>query len=292
MRFCFNGVFIVAMDWIKMRTCLDSHPKVIAIAAQLNKPELHIVGCLFKVWSWADQHSIDGNAIRVTDVTLDRMVSLDGFSAALREVDWMTGRANAISFPRFDQHNGQTAKNRAETSLRVAKHRNAKPVTHVTQKPLPEKRREEKNISSNEDITPTPLVSEANPKPKKRTSFDPRTIGIPNELNHPGFIHDWNRWIEYRLQIGSKPLEASWMSQISKLARYGPQIASEAIRRSIENGWKGLFPESVEQKQFILQKPNALDVMSQWLERSHDDDERGVSNRHEFPSLTSAEGAR
>ena len=135
----------MAGDWIKMRINLDSNPHVIELAEILGLPELHVVGCLWKVWSWADSHSIDGNAIRVTDVTLDRFTSVTGFAAALRKVGWLEGRDNALSFPRFAEHNGQTAKNRAETASRVAKHRNAKSVTDVTQKALPEKRREEKN---------------------------------------------------------------------------------------------------------------------------------------------------
>lgn len=142
----------MAGDWIKMRINLDTDPRVIAMAAQLNVPELHIVGCCWKVWAWADSHTEDGNAIRVTDVTLDRFTGVTGFAAALRNVGWLEGRDNALTFPRFAEHNGQTAKKRGETAIRVAKCRNAKRVTHVTQKVLPEKRREEKSISSKEEI--------------------------------------------------------------------------------------------------------------------------------------------
>ena len=126
-----------------MRTNLDSDPRVIALAAELKVPELHVVGMLWKVWSWADSHSIDGNAICVTDVTLDRFTAFTGFSAVLRKVGWLEGRDGALTFPRFAEHNGQTAKKRAETAIRVAKSRNAKSVTDVTQKVLPDKRRGE-----------------------------------------------------------------------------------------------------------------------------------------------------
>lgn len=144
----------MAGDWIKMRSNLDGDWRVIAIAAELGVPELHVVGCLWKVWSWADQHFLDGNAIRVTDVTLDRFTSLTGFSAALRKVGWLEGRDSALTFPRFAEHNGQTAKKRCETAIRVAKSRNAKRVTDVTQKVLPEKRREEKTLEAKASNTP------------------------------------------------------------------------------------------------------------------------------------------
>lgn len=142
----------MAGDWIKMRINLDTDPRILAMAAELSIPELHVIGCCWKIWSWADAHTLDGNAIRVTDVTLDRFTSVTGFAHALRSVGWLEGDSGAISFPRFAEHNGQTAKKRGETAIRVAKSRNAKRVTDVTQKVLPEKRREEKSISSKEEI--------------------------------------------------------------------------------------------------------------------------------------------
>lgn len=135
----------MAGDWIKMRTNLDTDTRVIELAAMLELPELHVVGCLWKLWAWADQHTLDGNAIRVTCVTLDRFTGVAGFADALRKVGWLDGRDSALTFPRFAEHNGQTAKKRAETKERVANHRNTKAVTDVTQKVLPEKSREEKS---------------------------------------------------------------------------------------------------------------------------------------------------
>ena len=139
----------MAGDWIKMKTNLDTNPKVIQLATELEISELHVVGLLWKVWSWADQHSIDGNAISVTDATLDRFTGVTGFANALRNVGWLEGENGSLSFPRFEEHNGQTAKKRANTNKRVANHRNAKSVTDVTPKVLPEKRREEKRREEN-----------------------------------------------------------------------------------------------------------------------------------------------
>ena len=130
------------MTWIKVRTNLDTDPRVLAMAAELNVPELHVVGMLWKVWSWADSHSINGNAMCVTDVTLERFTGVTGFAHALRKVGWLTGGNGLATFPNFDEHNGDTAKKRAQTAKRVTKHRNA----DVTQEALPDKRREEKKV--------------------------------------------------------------------------------------------------------------------------------------------------
>lgn len=146
----------MAGDWIKMRTNLDTDPRVCEIASMLNLPELHVVGCLWKIWSWADSHTIDGNGMRVTKVTLDRFCGVTGFADALRAVGWLEGRDSALTFPRFTEHNGQTSKDRSLTARRVANYKQKRGGTQVTNEttegngqvtepPLPreEKRREE-----------------------------------------------------------------------------------------------------------------------------------------------------
>ena len=137
----------MAGDWIKMRCNLDTDWRVIQIASQLEMSELHVVGCLWKLWTWADQNTADGNAVSVTDVTLDRFTGVTGFASSMRNVGWLTGENYQITFPNFVEHNGSTAKKRAKTQQRVTKHRNARSVTDVTLKALPEKRREEKRIT-------------------------------------------------------------------------------------------------------------------------------------------------
>ena len=137
----------MAGDWIKMRCNLDTDWRVIQIASQLEMSELHVVGCLWKLWTWADQNTADGNAVSVTDVTLDRFTGVTGFASSMRNVGWLTGENYQITFPNFVEHNGSTAKKRAKTQQRVSKHRNARNVTDVTLKALPEKRREEKSIT-------------------------------------------------------------------------------------------------------------------------------------------------
>lgn len=144
----------MAFDWIKMRSNIDHDWRVVRMAELLGLPELHIVGCLWKVWSWADQNTVDGNAICVTDVTLERYTGVTGFAYAMRQVGWLKGENGALCLPNFLEHNGQTAKKRAQTQVRVAKHRNASSVT----KALPEKRREEKR-ENKPPIDPRPTRS-------------------------------------------------------------------------------------------------------------------------------------
>ena len=146
----------MAGDWIKMRANLDTHPKVVTLASTLSTSELHVIGMLWKVWTWADQHSLDGNAVSVTESFLDRMTSATGFAVALRKVGWLDGRDGSLSFPRFAEHNGQTAKTREETNARVARHRAAKKRecngASVTKTVTREEKRREEITSTNVDV--------------------------------------------------------------------------------------------------------------------------------------------
>ena len=136
----------MAGDWIKMRCNLDTDPAVFQMAAALGMDELAVVGRLWKVWAWADQHVADCNAVSVTTNVLDRITTTPGFAEAMRKVGWLEGRDGALSFPHFDRHNGQTAKKRALTKNRVEKAR----ADSVTLTALQERyqRREEKSIDS------------------------------------------------------------------------------------------------------------------------------------------------
>ena len=142
----------MAGDWIKVEHTTPDKPEVVKLADMLGIDQDAVVGKLLRLWIWADQQSVSGNAITVTNSFLDRLVFCPGFAVGLVKVGWLNGRNGLLSIPNFDRHNGQTAKNRANTNRRVANHRkgrNDETVTDVTpeplQKPLPEKRREENN---------------------------------------------------------------------------------------------------------------------------------------------------
>jgi hypothetical protein len=149
----------MAGDWIKFEHGTPDKPEVATMADGLRMDPDEVVGKLLRVWVWADQNSVKGNAVAVTEAFLDRLTRKRGFAAAMRAVGWLEGAEGALVFPGFCRHNGSTAKGRADTNRRVAEHRmrNGKDVTNVTgealQKPLPEKRREDEHSTS---APPTP----------------------------------------------------------------------------------------------------------------------------------------
>jgi len=133
----------MAGDWIKVEHATLDKPEVHAIAETLKIPPEHVVGCLLRVWVWADQQVISGNAASVTKVTLDRLCFVTGFADAMELAGWLKIESGRCTFPKFDRHNGQTSKQRALTAKRVArcKAKNGNDLVTVTALPREEKRR-------------------------------------------------------------------------------------------------------------------------------------------------------
>jgi hypothetical protein len=135
----------MAGDWIKIDANLHEKPEVLSIARDALMNRFEVVGRLHRVWSWFDAHSDDGHAPSVTLVTLDEVVSCDGFAQAMEKVGWLHETDAGVSLPNFDRHNGNSAKSRAQATRRKQASRSDRDKRHaptVTKTGL-EKRREE-----------------------------------------------------------------------------------------------------------------------------------------------------
>lgn len=108
----------MAGDWIKMRSDLQTHPKVVRISSALKADKLRVIGGLHAVWSLFDAHSSDGTLEGYTSDALDHYVGWLGFCAELMRVGWLQGSGESLTTPRFDEHNGQSAKRRAQETQR------------------------------------------------------------------------------------------------------------------------------------------------------------------------------
>jgi len=113
----------MAADWIKLEMTTPDKPEVVTLAAALRLDQDAVLGKLVRVWIWADQNSVRGDAMAITSAFLDRLTGKRGFAAALRAVGWLAGQDGALTFPSFTRHNGITAKARAESNRRMARSR-------------------------------------------------------------------------------------------------------------------------------------------------------------------------
>lgn len=136
----------MASSWIKVEVITPDKPEIFQIAEILNIDPDAVLGKLVRIWAWADQQTVDGNAGSVTKGVLDRIAFITGFADALIAVGWLAYDGNKLILPNFERHNGESSKKRALTNRRVAAHRKnetQKVTKSALQKALPEEEEEE-----------------------------------------------------------------------------------------------------------------------------------------------------
>lgn len=139
----------MAGDWIKMRMDLLTHPKVVRMASALKADNLRTIGGLMSVWCLFDVHSEDGRLDGYTLETIDAHLRWEGFAAAMKSVGWLDDSdSEGLLLPRFDSHNGQSAKRRAQDADRKREDRKASASDADKKRTREEKRREEKKEGS------------------------------------------------------------------------------------------------------------------------------------------------
>jgi hypothetical protein len=212
----------MAGDWIKMETELHEKPEVFAISTALKMNRFEVVGRLHRVWSWYNKHTESGHAASVTNVTVDEVAGRDGFAQAMISAGWGEEADGVFTLPKFDRHNGNTAKSRALAAQRQGKSRAKRDKSHAdtVTKTQPEKRRED-NIEINQERgSRRPTIEQA----KAAAASD----GIDDEIAvqwwHAREASDW-----MRTSNGATMPVGSWRSDLKS---YSLTIAqSKADRR-------------------------------------------------------------
>ena len=138
----------MAGDWIKMRIDLHTSPKVVRISSALKTDRLRTVGALHAIWCIFDLHSEDGKLDGYSTEILDSMIGFTGFCNELIKCEWLVVSGDSLCMPRFDEHNGKSAKKRAMDSERKRAVRKMSAFETDKNGTREEKRREEKDILS------------------------------------------------------------------------------------------------------------------------------------------------
>jgi hypothetical protein len=142
-----------------MRMNLRTHPKVVRMSSALSADRFRVIGALHAVWSLADEHTEDGRLPGYSMSALDDSIGWPGFSESMKEIEWLEVGAQGLVLPRFDEHNGASAKRRAMESER--------------------KRRDRKSSASDAD--------------KKRTREEKRKSNTPIPPSG-AFLKFWHAW--------------------------------------------------------------------------------------------------
>jgi hypothetical protein len=109
----------MAGDWIKMRVELSTHPKIVRIGAQVGSNRATVVGACFLIWAMADQHTEDGHMSTMTLDDVDAFVGVKGLGVAMKAVGWIEETPEGLQLPKYERHNGRTAKARLTSAQRA-----------------------------------------------------------------------------------------------------------------------------------------------------------------------------
>lgn len=218
----------MAGEWLKFESTLPEKAETLAITAAMgwDDPDL-TVGKLMRMFRWFDQQTIDGNAPNVTPALLDRIIGVTGFVSAVASVGWIVIDGTSLSLHNFDRHNGETAKSRALTAKRVAKHKanaqgngngNADSVSSAL--PKEEKKREEKR----EDSLSAAAEKKISRKSQVPSDFHPNGAGIQAaELAGLDVKAEVRKFIDFHEGKGSvmASWDAAWRTWIGKAVEFG-----------------------------------------------------------------------
>lgn len=176
----------MAGDWIKVEASTPDKREVLAITSAMgwDDPD-YTVGKLIRVWRWFDQHSVGGNAAGVTEALLDRISGVTGFAKAMVSVGWLAFLDTGAVLPNFSRHCGETAKSRANTARRVARHRS---------KSLIDNDKPDGNDESNgQSVTPALAREEKRREEEERESPDPVDLPVDRSIDPPAdtFAEFW-----------------------------------------------------------------------------------------------------
>lgn len=240
----------MAGDWLKMETSTPEKAEVLAITARMGWDDSDLtVGKLFRLWRWFDQHTIDGNAVRVTPALLDRIVGVTGFCEAVQEVGWLAITDCGVMLPKFDRHNGATAKSRSLTAKRVQKHKlasndnaNGNGVGNAGSVSAALPREEREKSSKPPSLRDAPLEG----KKSKSVAFSAWLAEIKTAGEKP--VSSYATLWEYAETVG---IDREWV-QIAWLAFVERYSEDEKAKRKRYIDWRRVFLRAVKENWFGL----------------------------------------
>lgn len=219
-------------EWIKLRNLLWDDPRIVALAVALGEHlpnpacpssglfhleflKCVVLGALSRMWSLADQYTLDGTLPHYTPTVLNDVLGMEGlfdFAGALMEMDWLRFLDGRLIIPRFSKHNGRSAKARHQNTLRQQKRRaSVAPVSRsgsgaVATKARPQKEKENKKKQPKKVASAAPADGAAS-QPEKEPEAGAKK-GTPNPV--------WDALCEV---FGLKPVTEAERKRVGRIVR-------------------------------------------------------------------------
>jgi hypothetical protein len=193
----------MGVSWIKFETSTSDKPEVWQIADRLGIDPDAVVGKLLRIWAWFDDQTESGNAPLTVGALLDRKVGVSGFVNAMILAGWMHEKNGVLTLPNFDRHNGETAKSRALTAKRVAKHK------------------EKGNATTNAPLTVGALPREEKSRVEKRET----------KVSVCEFFETW--WSHYPKKVSKEAASKAYAKALAKFSGDRSEAAKSLLMESL-----------------------------------------------------------
>lgn len=227
----------MAGDWIKMRGNLWDDPRIARLVDLTDSSEAQVIGGLYWLWATADQHTADGIMPGLSCRQIDRKTGVQGLGQALVEIGWLADHPEGVRIVNFEDHNGASAKKRAQTAKRVANHRsgNAGETQDSNSSNAPSvtgalaREREEKEEKT-ENKAPAARVSALTASDLEGFGVDPDTA---------------NEFLALRKRHKAPLTPKAWAGIQRECAKAG-WTEQAAVQKCVERGWRSFEAEWVQ----------------------------------------------
>lgn len=235
----------MSTDWIKMRVDLRTHPKVVRMASALKADKLRVIGGLFAVWSIFDAHSIDGVLEGYTFEAINDDLGWKGFGQAMSRIGWLVEDADGISAPRFDEHNGKSAKRRASETARKAAERSEGGDERTKSERIADwKQTQSGQMSACDADTKRASVEKSREEREKENPAEPGAAADEPVMTAKQLIAEGvdrkvaTDWLRVRKTKRAPLTQTAW-DGVKREAGVAGLTVAEAVRIATENSWQG-----------------------------------------------------
>jgi hypothetical protein len=214
----------MAGDWIKMRKSLLTDPRVVRISSALDADRFRTIGGLFSAWCLFDEQTSDGVLDGYTPEVFDDIIGIRGLARAMEMVGWLEITPEKLVATAFSQHNGQTAKRRAQEAVRKMSARDA------------DKKADRKRTESAIE--------------KSREDTNTNAERVAGWWDDQAFSRTWAQWRNHLFALG-KPLTAySEDIQLNSLTSIAGTVAERIaiVEHTIERGARNLIIDGGHRK--------------------------------------------
>lgn len=172
--------------WIKLEDHRDS-PEIIHIAETMGVDTFGALGRVAAFWLYADSKASvdDGGDATLKLMTASRLDATygEGFSESMQDAGWLVLNGKDAILPGYGEHNGTTARERADSSLRKRRERDRKRASKEGDEGGSEPLfGDEKPVTENRDTTVTCVTEKSPCHTTEERRGDKRYTNPPNPL--------------------------------------------------------------------------------------------------------------